>query len=139
MATHVERKSRYLVARKLSDKKASTITSRTIAAFERLPGWLKKTMTVDNGKEFAGFKEIEQALGLSVYFAHPYASWERGTCENTNGLLREYFPKGTDFKSVTHQHLAYAVNKLNNRPRKCLGYRTPKEVLYNLPIVTLQV
>ena len=95
-------------------------------------------MTVDNGKEFADFKTMEEKLGLTVYFADPYSAWQRGTNENTNGLLRRYFPKGTDFTQITHQAVAKVVNKLNNRPRKCLDYRTPREVLFNLPSVALQ-
>jgi len=83
----------------------------------------------DNGKEFALFKELERSLGLKVYFAHPYTSWERGLNENTNGLIRQYFPKQTDFANVSHQAVAKVEWKLNNRPRKCLGYRTPEEVL----------
>jgi IS30 family transposase len=89
---------------------------------------LRQTLTVDNGKEFARFKEIEIKTGLSVYFADPYAAWQRGCNENTNGLLRRYFPKGCDFLNVTDEDLASVVKKLNHRPRKCLGYQSPHEV-----------
>ncbi len=75
-------------------------------------------MTADNGKEFAYHEQISQALGAKVYFAHPYSSWERGLNENTNGLLRQYFPKSTDFKQVTQAEVEGAVEQLNNRPRK---------------------
>ena len=85
-------------------------------------------MTVDNGKEFARFKELEDNTALTVYFADPYSVWQRGTNENTNGLLRQYFHKGTDFRNVTEEDLAFAVKKPNHRPRKCLGYQSPKEV-----------
>ena len=85
-------------------------------------------MTVDNGREFSQFKELEKKTGLSVYFADPYAAWQRGTNENTNGLLRYYFPKGTDFSAVSEKDVALIVKKLNNRPKKCLNYRTPHEV-----------
>jgi len=85
-------------------------------------------MTVDNGKEFAGFKQLEKQLNTKVYFAHPYCSYERGTNENANGLLRQYFPKGTDFNLVSQKEFDNAVERLNNRPRKCLNYRTPVEV-----------
>jgi IS30 family transposase len=85
-------------------------------------------LTLDNGKEFSQFKELEEQTGLKVYFAEPYAAWQRGTNENTNGLLRFYFPKGTDFRYLSEKALAGVVQKLNNRPRKCLGYRTPQEV-----------
>ncbi len=130
-ATHVERKSRYLIAAKLHNKKAETLTLKSIKAFWRIPKKLRKTLTVDNGKEFARFKELEDNTGLAVYFADPYSSWQRGTNENTNGLLRQYFPKGTDFRKVTEEDLAFAVKKLNHRPRKCLGYQSPHEVFWN--------
>jgi transposase, IS30 family len=84
---------------------------------------------VDNGKEFSQFKDIEKKTGLSVYFADPYAAWQRGTNENTNGLLRFFFPKGTDFRLISEKEVAAVVKKMNNRPRKCLGYQTPHEVL----------
>jgi transposase, IS30 family len=83
---------------------------------------------VDNGKEFSQFKEIETKTGLTVYFADPYAAWQRGTNENTNGHLLFYFPKGTDFRAISEKEVALVVKKLNNRPRKCLSYGTPYEV-----------
>ena len=128
LATHVERKSRYLITAKLFDKQASTMADQTIKAFRTTPKHLRKTLTVDNGKEFADFKRIQTKTGLAVYFADPYAAWQRGTNENTNGLIRWYFPKGTDFTAVTEKQIALVANKLNNRPRKCLGYRTPREL-----------
>ena len=131
MATHVERKSRYLIAAKLLHKKAESLNQKSIKVFWRIPKKMRKTLTVDNGKEFARFKEIEDKTGLTVYFADPYSAWQRGTNENTNGLLRQYFPKGTDFRNVTEEDLAFAVKKLNHRPRKCLGYQSPHEVLWN--------
>ena len=90
---------------------------------------MRKTLTVDNGKEFARFADIEKRTGLAIYFADPYAAWQRGCNENTNGLLRRYFPKGADFRAITDEVLASVVKKLNHRPRKCLGYWTPHEVL----------
>jgi IS30 family transposase len=131
MATHVERKSRYLIAAKLHNKKAESLTLKSIKAFWRIPKKMRKTLTVDNGREFARFKELEDKTGLTVYFADPYSAWQRGTNENTNGLLRQYFPKGTDFRTVTEEDLAFAVKKLNHRPRKCLGYQSPHEVFWN--------
>ncbi len=128
--THVERKSRYLIAAKLIDKKAEPLTAKSIKAFWRIPKRMRKTLTLDNGKEFARFKELEDKTGLTVYFADPYSAWQRGTNENTNGLLRQYFPKGADFKNVTEENLAFAVKKLNHRPRKCLGYQSPHEVFW---------
>ena len=104
------------------------MTERSARAFRHIPIKLRKTLTVDNGKEFAAFKKLERKTGFDVYFADPYSSWQRGTNENTNGLLRQYFPKGCDLSRVTDQMLAEAVRKLNHRPRKCLGYRTPHEV-----------
>ena len=130
LATHVERKCRYLIVAKLTDKKASTMTAQSITLFKRIPRKLRHTLTVDNGKEFSQFKEIEAKTGLNIYFADPYAAWQRGTNENTNGLLRYYFPKGTDFRNVSDKELALTVKKLNNRPRKCLNYQTPHEVFY---------
>ncbi|MHB1400270.1 MAG: IS30 family transposase, partial [Trichloromonadaceae bacterium] len=128
IATHVERKSRYLMAELLPDRKADTFNEAAIPAYQALPKHLCQTLTLDNGKEFSRFKELEAKTGLSVYFAAPYSAWQRGTNENTNGLLRFYFPKGTNFKRISARALAKAVHKLNNRPRKCLGYRTPQEV-----------
>ena len=128
LTSHVERKSRYLLAAKLEDKTAQVTTQETIRVFQRIPRALRKTLTLDNGKEFALFSTIERATGLAIYFADPYAAWQRGCNENTNGLLRRYFPKGTDFRTVTAENLASPVKKLNHRPRKCLGYQTPHEV-----------
>ena len=128
IATHVERKSRYLVAAKLDSKSATDYNKASISKLREIPIEMIKTMTVDNGKEFADFKAMEKELRTRVYFAHPYSSWERGTNENTNGLLRQYFPKGTDFNLISQKEIDKVVDKLNNRPRKCLGYRTPAEV-----------
>ena len=129
-ATHVERKSRYLIAAKLTNKKAESLTFKSIKAFWRIPKKMRKTLTVDNGKEFARFKKLEDKTGLTVYFADPYSAWQRGTNENTNGLLRQYFPKGTDFRNVSEEDLAFAVKKLNHRPRKRLNYQSPYEVFW---------
>ena len=133
LATHVERKSRYTVAVKVADKSAPTVTQATVQRMKRLPKAKRKTMTLDNGKEFSGFAQIERRLDIRTYFAHPYASWERGTNENTNGLLRQFFPKGTDFTQVTDWEVDRVQRLLNNRPRKCLGYRTPAEVFWAKP------
>jgi IS30 family transposase len=129
LATHVERRCRYLLAAKLTDKSASIMTRQSIKSFQKeIPMVMRQTLTVDNGKEFSQFKELEAKTGLKVYFADPYAAWQRGTNENTNGLLRQYFPKGTDFRNISGKHIAIVVKKLNNRPRKCLNYQTPHEV-----------
>ena len=134
IATHVERKSRYTVAAKTSDKSAATVTKATLEAMKKLLSEKVRTMTFDNGKEFAGFKELEQGLDMTSYFARPYHSWERGTNENTNGLLRQFFPKGMDFGMVTQSDVDIALELLNNRPRKCLNYRTPTEVFWSEPM-----
>lgn len=130
LATHVERKSRYLIAAKLSDKKAATMNNQSILAFQKVPKRLRQTLTLDNGKEFSQFKELETKTGLKVYFADPYAAWQRGTNENTNGLLRFYFPKGTDFLNIPEEELKLTVDKINHRPRKCLNYQTPHDVFF---------
>jgi len=130
LATHVERKSRYLIAAKLADKRAATMNAQSIAAFQQLPRLMRQTLTVDNGKEFSQFKELEANTGLKVYFADPYAAWQRGTNENTNGLLRFYFPKGTDFHAVSEEELHFIIEKVNHRPRKCLSYQTPHDVFF---------
>jgi IS30 family transposase len=129
LATLVERKSRYLLAAKLSDKRAQTMTDASIKAFWQVPRALRCTLTLDNGKEFSKFKELEAKTGLSVYFADAYAAWQRGTNENTNGLLRHYFPKGFDFRTVSDEEVERIIRQVNDRPRKCLSYRTPAEVL----------
>ena len=93
---------------------------------------LVKTITYDNGKEFALHQDIDKALHCQAYFAHPYHSWERGLNENTNGLLRQYFPKGFDLVQVTDERIREVAQKLNNRPRKCLGIKTPNQVLFGI-------
>ena len=97
---------------------------------ELLKPYRKKvhTITSDNGREFAGHEAISKQLKANFYFAHPYASWERGTNENTNGLIRQYFPKDLDFTTITQQEIDMAMERLDNRPRKRLGYQTPNQV-----------
>ena len=131
LLTQVERRSRYLIVAKVSDRRAHSVAQCKIAQFSPLPKHWRRTLTLDNGKEFAAFKQVEQATGLRVFFADPYCAWQRGANENTNGLLRRYFPKGTDFSQVADDQLAIVVHALNNRPRKCLNYRTPFEVVHN--------
>ena len=93
---------------------------------------LTETVTFDNGKEFSGHKNLSQALSCKVFFAKPYHSWERGTNENTNGILRQYYPKGSNFNDINAAEIQEVVNKINNRPRKYLNYKTPTEVLIGL-------
>jgi IS30 family transposase len=129
LLTQVERKSRYLMAAKISDRQARTVAQCYIEQFAALPLSWRQTLTLDNGKEFCAFSQVEQHTGLSVFFADPYCAWQRGCNENSNGLLRRYFPKGTDFSQVSEEQLAAVIENLNNRPRKCLGYLTPHEVV----------
>jgi IS30 family transposase len=131
LVTQVDRKSRYTEAVKVKDKSAETVTRATLRRMKKLPPEKVRTMTYDNGKEFAGFRELEKGLGMRSYFARPYHSWERGTNENTNGLLRQFFPKGMDFRTVRQREVDRALTLLNNRPRKCLNYRTPTEVFWS--------
>jgi IS30 family transposase len=129
IATHVERKTRYLVAAILESRKAQAYNKSTIEAFKKQPHLPVLTMTVDNGMEFSQFKEMEKALHANVYFANPYHSWERGQNENTNGLLRQFFPKRRDLVGVHPDEIDKVVALINDRPRKCLGYLTPSEAL----------
>jgi len=129
LVTHVERKSGFLLTAKLPEKKAHAVTRATRRLFAPLPPGLRRTLTLDNGKEFARHEAMARQNNLRVYFADPYAAWQRGANENTNGLLRQYFPKGTDFTRVSHQELRRVADEVNDRPRKRLGYQTPREVL----------
>jgi IS30 family transposase len=129
IGTHVERKTGFLAAFKAPDKKDETFNKETIALFNIMPDVLKKSFTVDNGKEFWSHKELSNETGMIVYFCDPHCPWQRGTNENTNGLLRQYFPKRTSFADITNEKLQEVVDLINYRPRKRLGYRTPAEVL----------
>ncbi len=129
LLTLVERKARYTVVRHLSSKHGQTVRRQVRAALAPLKDRVK-TITYDNGREFCEHKGMETDLGARVYFAHPYSSWERGTSENTNGLLRQYFPKKRSLATVSKREIARAVDRLNHRPRKCLGFRTPHEVFF---------
>lgn len=128
IATFVERKSGYLLAAKLAGPTAEAFTEAARACFARIPARYRKTLTLDNGTEMSDYEHLEKLTALQVYFAYPYHSWERGTNENTNGLLRYFFPKKTSFASITQQDIDRAVRLINTRPRKRLGYRTPEQV-----------
>jgi IS30 family transposase len=130
LVTLVDRKSRYLLAAKLKDRTARRTRKKMERLLKPLPSDRRHTATFDNGKEFSEHEALAHNLGIQVFFAHPYASWERGTNEHTNGLLRQYYPKGTDFAEVSHYDLAHTVESINQRPRKCLGYKTPSEVFF---------
>jgi IS30 family transposase len=125
----VERKFRYLILIRITSLDAHTFASRVSHALNVLPAKLRKTMTHDNGKEIAKAFDIESATGVTVYVAHPRSPWERGTNENTNGLVREFFPKGTDFCTVSDDDVLYVQEMINSRPRKVLDWATPTEVL----------
>jgi Transposase and inactivated derivatives, IS30 family len=129
-ATHVERKSGYLIALKLENIRDNIFNKATIQAFIDVPKHIKKTFTVDNGSEFFSHKQLAKETGMKVYFCDPYSPWQRGTNENTNGLLRQFFPKKTSFASVTQALLDHVVYLINHRPRKRLGWKSPAEVLH---------
>ena len=126
IATFVDRKSGYLIARLLPDRTAKHMAEAIMEAFD---GKKIRTLTVDRGKEFACYQKIEKALGIKVYFTDAYCAWQKGTVENTNGLLRQYFPKKFNFNEITQEELDKVVDEINNRPRKRLGYLTPKEFI----------
>jgi IS30 family transposase len=125
----VERKTGFTLIRKVERKTAKEV-GQTMTKL--LKPYLHKvhTITSDNGREFAGHEGIAATLKADFYFAHPYSSWERGTNENTNGLIRQYFPKNRDFTTITQQEIDTAMERLNNRPRKRLGYQTPNQVFF---------
>lgn len=127
LLTMVERKTLYTVIVKLTGKRADLLADAALKNMKALKSKVK-TITFDNGLEFAEHERIAKGLAANVYFAHPYASWERGTNENTNGLIRQYFPKGTDFNKVTNEQVQWVMNRLNNRPRKTRGCRSPNEL-----------
>lgn len=124
----VERKSRLLCLTGLRQKNAHYTARAVIRHLKDLPPKARLTLTLDNGTENTGHELITRKTDIKCYFAHPYHSWERGTNENTNGLIRYYLPKGTDFSIITKQQLEFIEKRLNNRPRKCLGFKTPNEV-----------
>lgn len=126
----VERKSGYLLlgkAPRLQATRVRRVIQRQIAT---LPRSLRHTLTLDNGKEFAEHERLAKRTGLAIYFAQPYCAWQRGVNENTNGLVRQFLPKGTDFSYLRHNHLQQIQDLLNHRPRKRLGWRTPHEEIF---------
>lgn len=132
----VERKSKLVRLCKLTTKTATEMKDKAIALLRPLTARVH-TITVDNGKEFCEHELIAVGLQARIYFAHAYASWERGLNENTNGLVRQYFPKKYEFARITDKDLQQVEDLLNNRPRKTLGYRTPNEVFFKQPSVAL--
>ena len=131
IVTHVDKASKFLIAGLGKNKTSSEVNKVTVEVFTRIPKTQRKTMTFDNGKEFSGHAELGKKLELLCYFANPYHSWERGLNEHTNGLLRQFFPKQTNFRIVKPEALEEAVMLINKRPRKSLDYKTPFEVFYS--------
>ena len=129
IGTIVERKSRYTIIVKVNSKKADEVAKMFIKKLNELSPIFKKSMTYDNGTEMAKHELITKKTGMNIYFVHPYSSWERGTNENTNGLIRRYLPKGTDFNEIDEKYLQIIQDKLNNRPRKIIDYNTPQEMM----------
>ncbi len=133
LGTLVERTTRYTILVPLGEKKDAISVRKAYArAFKTLPTELKKTLTYDQGKEMSEHKRFTIDSGIQVYFAHPASPWERGTNENTNGLIRQYFPKGTDFAKVSRYQIKRAQRRLNGRPRAVLDYEKPDEVINRL-------
>lgn len=126
--TLVERKTGLVLISKIKNGTATETSQAVISKLKKLNKNQRQTLTLDNGSENAGWKTIEEVLGLKTYFCHAYCSGERGTNENTNGLIRWYFPKGTDFAKISNESIQAVENALNNRPRKRLGWKTPLEV-----------
>jgi len=126
----VERKSGFLMIGKLPSRKASPTNDRLIKLIDRWPQRFK-TITTDNGVEFHSYKIIEKKKNIPFYFTQPYHSWEKGTNENTNGLIRQYIPKGSSMEDLSQHQCNAIADKLNNRPRKRHGFKTPKKIFYN--------
>ena len=133
MVTLTERRSRMALLGKVDRRTAQEVTDVVIAL---LTPFADRThsLTSDNGREFAQHQEIAKRLDLGFYFAHPYSAWERGSNENMNGLLRQYFPKNRDVTTITNEQIHRAMYRLNTRPRKCLAFKTPFEVFFNQPV-----
>jgi IS30 family transposase len=128
IATFVGRKTKFLLAKALPDKTAASLNRAAARAFGPVPARLRNTLALDNGKEFAAHGSLSPALGIDIFFAHPYHSWKRGLNEHTSGLIRQCLPKRIPFDTLTQKQLDKIVGKINNRPRKVLGCLTPCEV-----------
>jgi len=135
IVTLTERKSRFMLLRSVASKQSDLVARAVISLLQ----WVVplESITADNGKEFAAHLEIAQALSVDFYFAHPYASWERGTNENTNGLIRQYLPKTRSLRNISFQEETRIMDHINLRPRKCLDFRSPFEVFFGHPPVAL--
>jgi IS30 family transposase len=128
IVTFVDRRSGYLIAFLLPKMRADLLASLAIKRFTRMPQKKRITLTLDNGSEFADWERLEEKTGMTIYFAYPYHAWERGSNENTNGLLRQYFPKTLDFNLITPDEIAHVVKLLNERPRKRLKFKNPRQI-----------
>jgi len=131
LVTAVERKTKYTCIQPVRRKTADAVANALITMLMPFQNQIL-TITVDNGKEFAHHQHVADALNTNVYFAHPYHAWERGLNENTNGLLRQYFPKKSSFEGITHDQVKFVENRLNSRPRKLLQFKTPMELFKTL-------
>jgi IS30 family transposase len=131
MVTIVDRKSRFLLMQKVEKRTAEKVGEATITMLSTMKC---ETLTSDNGKEFANHELVAEVLKIDYFFAHPFSAWERGTNENTNGLIRQYFPKHSAFNTITQDDVIAVMDKLNNRPRKCLCFKTPIEVYQSYSI-----
>lgn len=129
LVTVVDRKSKFAIIKKVTSRQASEVTNALIEMLMSIKPIIK-TITSDNGKEFANHKEIAKALDSEFYFAHPYHSWERGLNEHTNGLIRQYLPKRTDFTNISKEEIVTIQDKLNHRPRKVLNYQAAYELFF---------
>jgi len=127
--TAVDRKTGFLQMIKVENLQAGTLRKRAKQKLGKLPERMRKTMTLDNGKEFGEHELLAEQLGLSVYFADPYSAWQRGTNENTNGLVRQFFPKGTNFTRVSDDEIARVEQLINERPRRRHGYQSPSQLI----------
>ena len=130
LATLVCRKSRFTIIVKIQSKDADHVHQKIKERLRELDDEHRHSITFDNGTEFARCHRLEKHLGMKLYFADPGCPYQRGTNENTNGLIRQYFPKGTDFRDISHSDVRHAEKRLNDRPRACLGFRTPEEVFF---------
>jgi len=134
LATLVDRKSRYTIMVKIQSKYADHVQQKIRGRLKQLDADHRHSVTFDNGTEFAHCHRLQEHPGVELYLSEPDKPHQRGTNENTNGLIRQFYPKGTRFRNVTHQHVRRVQNLLNNRPRACLGYRTPREVFFGISL-----
>ena len=129
LSVQKELRSQHVFLRKLKDKSADETRKDINRKLKPPPKSLRRTMTFDNGRENTQHMKLTKSLGIKTFFCDPYSSWQKGSVENIIGLIRQYIPKGTDLSTVSDEYIQELQNKLNNRPRKCLGYKTPHQVL----------